>query len=138
VQEPRELHHTDAEVLPGLTGESPASIRRQVGEGDRQVGLGDAATPRQGCPSEIPEAPANRERERRRQPGQSRRQPTNERYAEPRRRSRISSMKIGTSDSRITIPTTMWMWSPILGIACPRRYPAHVMLVTHPIPPATL
>lgn len=55
-----------------------------------------------------------------------------------RRRSLTISTTIGITERTITMTTTTWTYSPMFGMARPRRYPAHVMLVTHPTPPATL
>ena len=55
-----------------------------------------------------------------------------------RRRSLTISTTIGITERTITMITTMWTYSPMFGMTRPRRYPAHVMLVTHPTPPATL
>src|SRR5204862_600528 len=110
----------------------------ELGEGQGHVGQSDAAAARQGQRRQITEAAAEAERERRRQPRERRRQAARERYAERRRRSRTSSTAIGISESRITMPTTMWMRSLMFGAACPSRGPAHDPRVTHPAPPPPL
>jgi hypothetical protein len=96
-------------MLPGLASQPPARVGRKLGKGDLQVRQRDVATAPQHEPAKIAETPAAGEGERGRKAGDTRRQPPDEPYAERRRRSRISSTKIGTRESRITIPTTMWM-----------------------------
>ena len=110
------------------------SASRQLGEREGEIRQDDAAAARQRQGRQVPEAAAEPQGER---PSGSRARQVchapGERYAERRRRSRMSSTKIGISESKITTPTTTWMWSPMFGTACaqqvagPRhaRHPCH-------------
>lgn len=73
MQEPGKLDDGHAEVLPSLAGQPSTGALWQIGKGERQIGQSDPATPWQGQPGEIPETPADPERERRRESGESRR-----------------------------------------------------------------
>ena len=125
-------------MLPGLPGQSLPIGSRQLGERQGEILQDDAAAARQRHGRQVTEAAAEPQGGRRREPCRQVRHTPGERYAERRRRSRMSSTKMGISERKITIPTTIWMWSPMFGTAAPSRYPAHVMLVTQPMPPATL
>jgi hypothetical protein len=86
-----------------------ASTVGQIGKRQLEIGEGDPSMTRRQEAGQIARAPPDPEGQRRRQPGEPGRQAADERYAERRRRSRTSSTAIGMSESRMTIPTTMWM-----------------------------
>lgn len=124
-------------MLPGLPGESAAVGRPEIGKGLAQVGEGQTPAARERREPEIAQAAAEPFRGGTGQtPDAGGQRPQEE--VDGLLRSRTTSMTIGITESTITTTTIRWRWRPMLGIAWPSRYPAHVMLITHPTPPATL
>jgi len=97
----------------GLAREPTARRRGALGEGDREVVEGDATPSRQRDEEQVAEESAERGAERRGQPADEGGEPPQDRC---RRRSRMIAMRIGTTESTMTTPTTMWMRSWIPGI----------------------
>jgi len=87
--------------------------RRAVGEGDREVVEGDATTTRQRDEEQVAEESAERGAEGRGQAADEGGESPQDRC---RRRSRTISTRIGTTESTMTTPTTMWIRSRIPGI----------------------
>src|SRR5262245_56869169 len=141
----------------------PDEERRQLGDHDAEVPVRRAADPampgdvhlgeraaevRQGGPAaaggqgvaEIAQALADPARGVGRKPPDRRGQRTERSVdgAACLRRSRRISTAMGIRDSTMTTTTTTWMWRSMFGTTLPSRYPAQVMLTTHPMPPTTL
>ena len=136
-QKRAQLDEHEAQMLTGTPIDSaalgPATLRKYSVE-IRQRTVTSAPQERIG---DVPDAPAYPGRHRQ---GQS---PHGSRHAghgaaDDRRRSLRISIAIGTSDSTMTTITRRWRCRPIFGTVWPSRYPAHVMLSTHPTPPTTL
>lgn len=136
-QDEKALDHHESQVLERPAGEPAPGRRRRGGKRQREIRQRQTAAASEDRvadvtePSPEPICPSDGKR-------RDRRGEQSKDYAVPRRRSRNTSIAIGTSDSTITITTTTWMWRLMSGMTCPNRYPAHVMLTTHPTPPTTL
>src|SRR5215470_13802943 len=131
-----QLDKDQAEMLTGLTVNPAAFGGAPLGKNPIEIRQRQPPSARKETVCDVADTAAHPGRHRQ---GESpyRRGQAGHPAADDFRRSRRISIGIGRSESTITMSTTMWTWRSMFGTVWPRRYPAQVMLTTHPIPPAT-
>ena len=107
-------------MLAGAARQTTPRADVELGEGGAEVAQGETTPARQGDEEQVTQAATEPRRQGRRQPPEGGRQAADD-QTDCFLRSRTTSTMIGTIESTMTTPTTMWMCAPMLGMACASR-----------------